>query len=142
MIRYLLDTNTISELARKRPDANVQTWFVRQKTKQLYLSSFTVAEIEMGIAQHPDASKAERLRNWLEGSILPNFSQRILGFDLAAARVYGRWAGLARKTGRSLPVVDSQIAAIAFVHGLVVVTRNTEDFKHVPVTVVNPWILE
>ncbi|NJK42955.1 MAG: type II toxin-antitoxin system VapC family toxin [Pleurocapsa sp. SU_196_0] len=135
----LVDTNAISELQRKRPDANVRTWFAAQRTSNLYLSSFTIGEIEKGIHQHPDPEKAERLRVWFEGMVVPRFINRILTYDAAAARVYGRWAGQGRKNGLTLPVTDAQIAAIAYTQGLSVATRNIEDFAGLPIRLVNPW---
>ncbi len=140
MIDYLLDTNTISELQKKVPDANVENWFYSQPVSHLYLSSFTIAEIEAGIHQQRDLEKAERLQTWLETVVLVKFTNRILPFDTTVARVYGRWAGENRKNGTSLTVTDSQIAAIAYVHGLVVATRNTNDFKSLPIRLVNPWL--
>lgn len=140
MIEYLLDTNTISELQKKVPDTNVENWFFLQPINQLYLSSFTIAEIELGIHQQRDLEKAEKLQTWLETVVLVKFTNRILPFDTSAARVYGRWAGENRKNGTPLTVTDTQIAAIAYVHGLVVATRNTPDFKSLPVQLVNPWL--
>ncbi len=135
----ILDTNTISELQRTKPEARVKAWFDLQVPSQSFISSFTIAEIETGIFQLRDAKKAEDLRLWLETFILPTFHNRILPFDTAAARIYGRWAGENRKKGTPLTVTDTQIAAIAYVHGLVVATRNTPDFASLPVRLVNPW---
>jgi toxin FitB len=140
MIEYLLDTNTISELQKKVPDVNVTNWFLSQPINQLYLSSFTIAEIEMGIHQQRDLEKAEKFQTWLETVVLVKFANRILPFNIGAARVYGRWAGESRKKGTPLTVTDTQIAAIAYVHGLVVATRNTADFKSLPIRLVNPWL--
>jgi toxin FitB len=100
MIEYLLDTNTISELQKKVPDANVENWFYSQPISQLYLSSFTIAEIEAGIHQQRDFKKAEKLQTWLETVVLVKFTNRILSFDTTAARVYGRWAGETAKMER------------------------------------------
>ncbi len=140
MIAFLLDTNTISETQRKRPNPNVQAWFASLPPSRLYLSSFSVAEIEMGIQMQPDEAKAERLRIWLEATILPRFANRILAFDALAARTYGAWMGSGRKIGRIPPTTDAQIAAIAYVHGLTVATRNTDDFAALPVKLLNPWL--
>jgi toxin FitB len=140
MIKYLLNTNTISELQKKVPDANVASWFLSEPISQLYLPSFTIAEIEMGIHQQRDLEKAEKFQTWLEAVVLVKFTNRILPFDTVAARVYGRWAGENRKNGTPLTVTDTQIAAIAYIHGLVVATRNTADFASLPIRLVNPWL--
>ncbi len=140
MTNYLLDTNTISELQRKKPDPNVRDWFYSQPIGQLYLSSFTIAEIEIGIHQQRDSEKAQSFRVWLETDLLVKFESRILAFDTATARIYGRWAGESRKKGNPLTTTDTQIAAIAYVHGLVIATRNTSDFASLPVRLINPWL--
>lgn len=139
-VPVLLDTNTISELERKTPNPIVRAWFDAQEPNMAFISSFTIAEIETGIYQQRNLEKAERLRVWLEAFVFPSFNNRILSFDSNAARVYGRWAGENRKNGTPLTVTDTQIAAIAYVHGLVVATRNTNDFKSLPVQLVNPWL--
>ncbi len=140
MISHLLDTNTISELQKKIPNSNLENWFYSQPISQLYLSSFTIAEIEAGIHHQRDLEKAQKLQIWLETVVLVKFTNRILSFDITAARVYGRWAGENRKSGTPLTVTDSQIASIAYVNGLVVATRNTPDFRSLPVQLVNPWL--
>jgi toxin FitB len=140
VVLVLLDTNTISELQRKTPDARVKIWFDAQIPSSSFISSFSIAEIETGIFQQRDAKKADELRLWLETFVLPTFQDRILSFDTAAARIYGRWAGENRKKGNTLTVTDTQIAAIAYVHGLSVATRNTTDFIFLPVRLVNPWL--
>ena len=140
MIDYLLDTNTVSELQRKTPDTKVRSWYFSQPVNRLYISSFTIAEIEMGIYQQRDPEKAKIFQIWLETDLLPKFEHRILPFDTAAARIYGCWAGEIRKKGNTLTVTDTQIAAIAYVHGLTVATRNTLNFVLLPVRLVNPWL--
>lgn len=139
-VPILLDTNTISELERRIPNPIVKAWFDTQPPNMAYISSFTIAEIETAIYQQRDPARAKRLQVWLEAFVLPSFNNRILPFDIRAARVYGRWAGENRKTGTPLTVTDTQIAAIAYVHGLVVVTRNTSDFQALPIRIVNPWL--
>ncbi|MEY4531793.1 MAG: hypothetical protein RLZZ156_2514 [Deinococcota bacterium] len=140
IVPVLLDTNTLSELQRKTPDARVSAWFDAQILNSSFISSFTIAEIEMGIYQQRDPEKAKIFQIWLETDLLPKFEHRILPFDTAAARIYGRWAGESRKKGNTLTVTDTQIAAIAYVHGLTVATRNTSDFALLPVRLVNPWL--
>lgn len=137
--KILLDTNVISETRRKTPDPQVQRWFSQHRSSNLFLSSFTISEIAFGAKSHQFEHVRQDIANWLEGTILPKFTDRIVGFDLEAALIYGRWAGSARREGTTLPRTDAQIAAIAFTHGMLIATRNTEDFKRLPVQLVNPW---
>ena len=138
-LKILLDTNVISETRRKTPDPQVQHWFQQQRRTNLYLSTFTISEIVFGGESHQHDHVRQEVRNWLEGTILPSFDGRILAFDLEAASIYGRWAGRARLEGTTLSRTDAQIAAVAFAHGMVIATRNVEDFKRLPVQLVNPW---
>lgn len=83
----------------------------------------------------------KRLEVWLE-TLVADFEDRTLPFDVRAARFWGRAVGQARKEGRSLSVVDSQIASIAGVHNLAVVTRNVGHFGVKPfdaIKIINPW---
>jgi toxin FitB len=138
-VKILLDTNVISETRRKAPHAQVQRWFEQQRSSSLYLSTFTIGEIIFGAESHQQAHVRQDIADWLSGTILPSFSGRIVGFDLEAALIYGRWAGRASMQGTTLSRTDAQIAAVAFVHGMVIATRNAKDFKRLPVRLVNPW---
>jgi predicted nucleic acid-binding protein len=104
----------------------------------LFISSVAVLELEIGVLQieHRDASQGVLLRNWLEGQVLKAFEGRILPFDTAAARR----CSVVRMPDRR-PDRDAMIAAIALVHRLHVVTRNTADFKATGVELINPWDL-
>ena len=132
---FLIDTDVLSALSRRQRDANVEAWFRRQRTSDLFLSVVTIGEIESGIAmrQRLDPVFASALAAWLD-QVLAAYSQRILPFDLAAAR---RWGVLSAERGNT--GADLQIAATALEHGLTVVTRNTADFKPAGVAVVNPF---
>lgn len=140
MTEFLVDTNTLSETNRKQPDPKVQAWFASLPPQRLYLSSISVAEFELGIGLQTDPTRAARLRVWLESVVLSGFAGRILAFDVLAARTYGAWLAAGRKAGRIPPATDAQIAAIAYVHGLTVATRNTADFAGLPVKLFNPWM--
>ena len=135
---YLLDTNVISELRKstRRGDRNVRTWARRQPTSQLSISVITVMEIEIGVAraERRDSGQGQRLRRWLERDLLPAFATRILPVDLAAVR---RAAAMHVPDPR--PERDVLIAATALTRNLVVVTRNTADFRPLGVETLNPW---
>ena len=136
---YLLDTNVVSELrkaATNRADANVVTWAVRVAVPMLFISSVTVLELEIGVLQieRRDASQGALLRKWLEGQVLKAFEGQILPFDTAAAHRCSVLHVSDRMADR-----DAMIAAIALVHGMDVVTRNTADFAATGVELINPW---
>lgn len=133
---YLVDTNALSELRRKTPDANVAAWFAQRPPVTLYLSVLTLGEIRKGVEGVTDTTRRQALTDWLETDLPVFFIGRILAVDDAIA---DRWGRLVAAAGRPLPAIDSLLAATALVHDLVLVTRNTKDFAGLPVQVFNPW---
>ncbi|MGD9583922.1 MAG: type II toxin-antitoxin system VapC family toxin [Lysobacterales bacterium] len=137
---FLLDTCTISEPTRPRPDAAVLAWLNQeQHSPRCHLSVITVAEIQQGISRLDDLARAGKLRAWLEQVVLPRFHGRILDVDIGTAKLWGDRRGQAMRKGRALTLVDSLLAATALTHGLTVATRNVRDFETMGVTVFNPW---
>ncbi len=138
---YLIDTCALSELRRKKPNANVVAWFEARSQHGLYLSVLTLGEIRKGVEALPDAQANKRRKdeilNWLEHELPLWFEDRILPIDAGVADEWGR---LLARAGRSLPAIDSLIAATAIHNRLTIVTRNVSDFDIVGVDVFNPWI--
>ena len=133
---YLLDTNVISELTRRKPNPQVETWFKSIPNSALYLSVLSWGEIRKGVELLPDNKRREQLRLWLENE-LPNwFEDRLLTVDAA---VCDRWGRLLAKAERPLPAIDSLLAATALHHELRIVTRNISDFEIDGVETINPW---
>lgn len=133
---FLLDTNVVSELRRKRPEPRVLHWFERVDDKQLYLSVLTVGEIRRGIERLTDPMRRSQLTHWLEGTLFPWFGSHLLSLDLAVAE---RWGHLCGTAGRPLPAIDSLLAATALEYRLTLVTRNLSDFDLPGVHIINPW---
>jgi predicted nucleic acid-binding protein len=137
---YLADTNVISAGAPSRPISDLVAW-MDQHSASLYLSTVTVAEIEDGIAKakrEKTTRKAADLAAWLE-TLLHLYGDRILAFDLAAARIAGVLSDLARGRGAKLGFADIMIAATARSHGLTILTRNGRHFEPLGVPTVNPF---
>lgn len=133
---YLLDTNVISELRKRRCDPAVRAWVRNRQPLDLYISVVTALEIETGILQveRRDSEQAARLRRWFEEAVLVGFAGRVLPFDLPVARQVARLHVPDRA-----PAHDAQIAGTALAHGMTVVTRNITDFERTGVLLVNPW---
>jgi len=136
---YLIDTNVISE-ARKRAKANrgVIAFFetVAASSEPVFLSAISVGELRRGveIVRHRgDVDQARRLEAWL-AIVVESFGQRILAFDVDAAQVWGHLRF--RDPAHAL---DKQIAAIALVNDLTLVTRNISDFAGTGVKLANPF---
>lgn len=134
---YLIDTNVLFELRRKKPDAAVEAWFEKRPAATLYLSVLTLGEIRKGIETLHDTDRQLALRDWLEVDLPAFFTGRILAIDLAVAN---RWGRLMAAAGRPVAAIDGLLAATALQHNLVLVTRNVKDFSGVPVTTINPWV--
>ncbi len=134
MNRYLLDTNVISELRKARPHGAVLAWAGAQDVGQMFLSAFTLGELQAGVekTRRQDPAKAGRLNAWIEQLAA---SAQILPMDVACFREWGR---LMDRKPLQL-VGDAMIAATARVHDLIVATRNEADFKHLGVRIVNPF---
>ena len=132
---FLIDTVTLSELRRRQRDPMVVGWFERQRTNDLFLSVVSIGEIERGIARQrtTDPPFAKALAAWLE-RVLALYGERIMAFDLRAAR---RWGGLSATLGNNS--ADLMIAATALEHGFTVVTRNVSDFEPTGVAVLDPF---
>ena len=134
---YLLDTNVISELRKGgRANPGVTAFFATLTADDIYLSVQTIGEIRRGlenIRNRGDREQAARLEAWLD-SVVADYSDRILAFDCDCAQVWGKLMSPSPQHP-----IDKQIAAIALIYDLTVVTRNTEDFKSTGVRSVNPF---
>lgn len=133
---YLIDTNVLSELRRKSPDAGVVAWFTQRPPATLYLSVLTLGEIRKGIETVNVEARRQALIDWLETDLPNFFIGRVLPVDEAVA---DRWGQLVAAARRTLPAIGSLLAATAVEHDLVLVTRNVKDFAGLPVQIFNPW---
>ena len=133
---YLVDTNVLSELRRKRPEPSVVAWFSERPRQSLFLSVLTLGEIRKGIERLNDAARQQPLQDWLEVELPRYFLGRVLPVD---AGIADRWGRLQANPGRPLPAIDSLLAATALQHDLSLVTRNTADFEGLGVRLINPW---
>ena len=133
---YLLDTNVLSELRRKRPDTHVVAWVESRPASVLYLSVLSVGEIRRGVEALSAGRHRVALLDWLEVDLPAFFAGRLLAVDRAVAE---RWGRLLAQTARPLPAIDSLLAATALQHGLTMVTRNARDFAIEGLDVIDPW---
>ncbi|MCU0757001.1 MAG: type II toxin-antitoxin system VapC family toxin [Xanthomonadales bacterium] len=133
---YLLDTNVVSELGKRTPEPRLLAWFAGVSDARLRLSVLSVGEIRRGIERLADPVGRQRLQHWLDEQLLPWLGPQLLPVTLEVAECWGQ---LCARAGRSLPAVDSLLAATAQVHKLTVVTRNVADFNFPGVHCINPW---
>ncbi len=139
-MNYILDTNVISELVRKQPDYNVVTWLDGQDELSLYLSVLTIGELMKGIFKLKDPERISSLETWVIHDLSPRFRGRLLPLDEPVMLTWGKLQGQAAQENRTLPLMDSILAATALTHGMTVVTRNTKDLTSCGAYVLNPWL--
>ncbi len=137
---YLLDTCVLSELIKPQPDQNVAAWIEKIQESHLYISAITMGEIQKGISKLDNSKKKQSLQIWLEQDLAARFSGRILSVDTEISIEWGNMQGQAIRSGTTVPVIDSLIAATAKCHNLTLVTRNLDDFKNLPINLINAWL--
>ena len=139
MVKHLLDTNTVSELAKPRPEPRVIAWFAKLDEDDVYLSVAMVAEIRRGIEVTPDPRRRQALRRWLEEDLLDRFAGRLLPIDRHVAEQWGAVVARGQRLGLTVNVMDGFFAATAEVHGLTLATRNVRHFADLGIPVYDPW---
>jgi predicted nucleic acid-binding protein len=141
VIRYLLDTNVISELRRPRPDQGVIAFVAAQPLEMLHISVITIAEIRFGIERVADAGRRTELTAWLTHTVRPMFAQRILPVSEDVMLTWRLLVEQGRKSGHTFSQPDLIIAATAAQYGLTVVSRDDSEFQRARVPIINPWQL-
>lgn len=135
----VLDTDVLSESSQKRPSSAVAAWLARQNVRNLFTTTVSEAEMLYGIALLEPGKRRDGLADVARKIFEIDFLGRILSFDSAAAREFAEISALRKKAGLALKVFDTQIAAIARAHRAAVATRDTADFEHSGIEIVNPW---
>jgi predicted nucleic acid-binding protein len=136
-VKYLADTDLVSEPRQKLPNARVLRW-LREHDHELVLSAITIGEIKKGIELYPDSRKKIELSKWLD-ALLRDFEGSILPFTELEALTWGKLYAKAQKLGRKPPSMDSINAAIALHHGVILATRNQNDYAGTGIKTINPW---
>jgi predicted nucleic acid-binding protein len=138
MMRYLLDTNIISNVAKPAPSDPLLAWMAEQPDETLYIASLTVAEIWRGVLEKPAGKRRNELEAWFSGPQGPQalFAGRVLPFDEQAALVWARLMADGKAKGRPRNDLDMIIAAVAEANDCVLVTDNEKDF--VGIETLNP----
>jgi len=136
-VKYLLDTNVISETQKSKCDNRVKSFLDSLNWDEMYISAITVGEICYGIEKLPVGKKKHDLSIWLYTQLPQWFDRRVVDLD---TEVLLEWGKIRARVGRTLPAADSLIAASAIVHHMFLVTRNTKDFDDIEgINIINPW---
>jgi hypothetical protein len=134
-VKFLVDANVLSEATKAVPSEAAVDW-LRRHEHVVAVNAVVLGELEFGILLLPSGRRRKRLESWFLNvvEILP-----VLEMDRETARVWAALLARLRKKGRAMPLKDSLIAASALQHGLAVATRNSGDFAHCGVKLVDPF---
>lgn len=138
-MKYLLDTNAISEVMKPQPDSGFERWMDQTDEESLYLSVLTIGELRRGIDRLPAGSRRRNLEVWLVADLLPRFEARILVVSQETADLWGRLLAQTESRGRRMGLIDAMLAATAILNGMTLVSRNSKDFSDAGVAVLSPW---
>ena len=125
-LRYLLDSNVLSEPSRRIPNASVQAKLHTHR-HEVCTAALVIQEMRFGLVRLPDGKRKRELLSYL--AQLLNQPLIVLPYDLDAALWHADERGRLSAIGRTPPFIDGQIAAITAINGLTLVTRNTRDFS-------------
>jgi toxin FitB len=136
-MKYLLDTNVLSETVKPNPNKQVLAWLEKTPQSSFYVSVLTIGEIRKGIEKLPSGQKRQKLLYWLEEDLAKWFGIRLIPIGIEVAE---KWGFLTAVVTPQLPAIDGLLAATALVHNFTLVTRNVVDFNAVPLLeIINPW---
>jgi len=135
----ILDTNVLSTLMRKEPDAAVVEWVDRQPAESVWITSITLFETRLGLALLPAGRRRQSLQAAFAQLLQEDLENRVLDFDSAAATEAAALAADRQRAGRPVDMRDTQVAGIALARRATIATRNVRHFADLKVPVVDPW---
>jgi hypothetical protein len=134
----ILDTNALSETLKPVPSSILLRWLASQDPVSIYTTSISQAEMLYGVEALPTGRRRQRLAQVVEEIFAEDFPGRVLPFDQGSAREFANIVASRKAVGRPISQFDAMIAAIARSHGAAVATRNTGDFEHCGIRLINP----
>lgn len=138
-MKFLLDTNVISETMKPRPDAGAVAWLASLDDESAFLSVITMAELRRGTERMPPGARRSRLERWLSHDIPLRFEGRILPVGVEVADLCGRVIARCESRGRPIDYTDALLSATALGNGLTLATRDVTDVECTGVLIFNPW---
>ena len=135
----ILDTNVLSALMQRRPDARVVEWLDSQPAEAVWISSITLFEARYGLELLDEGRRKALLQERFEEVVRYDLANRIAVFDVRAANQAAQLAAERKIRGRPVDTRDTLIAGIAIVHGATLATRNIKHFNDLSTPVMSPW---
>lgn len=137
---FLLDTNVVSELAKRDLSPNVAQFIRTKPQNEFFISVITIAEIRCGVALLPTGKRRDALGAWLGTDLPQRFDGRIIDVAHDIALAWGDLMAWSRRNGANLEPMDGLIAATSRMRDLTLVTRNIRDFDRLGLRLLDPWI--
>lgn len=126
MARFLLDTNVVSEPTFKQPNQYVISR-IDANQSDIAISSTILHELIFGCERLPESKKRTHIERYIKEVIFNSIP--IFAYDDTAARWHASERARLTSIGKTPAYADAQIAAVAAVNRLILVTRNISDFK-------------
>lgn len=139
-MKYILDTNIISELINSNPNQKVLNFLNTLKEKDIYLSSIRIGEIYFGVQKIPHGKKQKKLLAWVEDQLLSGFHNKVIDIDTDVMLHWALLANTLKTKGTPLPIMDSLIAATCLTKKFTLVTRNEKDFTNIDIKIIDPFL--
>ena len=138
-MKALLDTCVISELVSKKPNPKVVEFVDSLDAEDVFLSVITFGEIVKGIEKLPSSKRRSELQAWLNDDLLVRLEGNEVPLDIDIMAEWGRITARLESKGKTMPVIDSLIAATVLDRKMTLVTRNVSDFEGTDAEILNPW---
>jgi predicted nucleic acid-binding protein len=132
---FLVDADVLSEPTRPTPNPRAVEW-LRANEASIAVDAIVLGELRVGVLSLPAGSRRSRLERWLDEVV---HALRCLPWDAEVSRRWSRLVVDLRRSGRTMPLLDSMIAATALHHDLVLATRNERDFSAAGLRIVDPF---
>ena len=127
-MKYLLDSNIISEPSKPEPNEKLLT-LLKQNKNKCVISTFSYFEMLYRVFILPGGKRKERLLAYLKESVEPFY--KFLSYDLKTAKIQAEITAKLNSIECPPPYADTQIASIALANDLTLVTRNVKDFANI-----------
>ncbi len=137
-MKYLLDTNVVSEPTAAYPNTRVMAWLGAQSPSDVYVSVVTLAEIEEGIARLSTSRRQGDLKAWRD-TLIDTLGDRLISIGAEVAATWGALRARLAAQRQTIAPMDAFIAATAERHGFTLVTRNEKHFRPWGGPLINPW---
>jgi len=136
-MKYLLDTNIISEMQKSNCAPQVKSFVDKIPVEDMFICAISMGELSYGMEKLPPGKKKHELAIWLYTQVTEWFKGRIIELD---TEVLLEWGKIRARAGRTMPVVDTLIAAAAVTHHMTLLTGNVKDFEDIEgISLINPW---